>query len=201
MNGSTRGQSAGGKERCLFESHGLLRPQSLFESILSSLPAGFQFRQQRLPLGTERPVMLPAVITNGVACEAGLFDQRQRPRGRGLVNTESLSQLRCGQVWDRVEKLQRRKLRGMEARVGKHVLVDHGYGAGDLSHSSAVTRERHQFHGRYSTCIYILRQHVTHSALQGPYWLEHPAEAELEADQVFRNSAQPAPWAPSRLSR
>ena len=201
MNGSTRGQSAGGKERCLFESHGLLRPQSLFESILSSLPAGFQFRQQRLPLGTERPVTLPAVITNGVACEAGLFDQRQRPRGRGLVNTESFSQLRCGQVWDRVEKLQRRKLRGMEARVGKHVLVDHGYGAGDLSHSSAVTRERHQFHGRYSTCIYMRGQDVTHSALQGPYWLEHPAEVELEADQVFRNSAQPAPWAPSRLSR
>jgi hypothetical protein len=73
MNGSTRGQSAGGKERCLFESHGLLRPQSLFESILSSLPAGFQFRQQRLPLVTERPVTLPAVITNSVACEAAFF--------------------------------------------------------------------------------------------------------------------------------
>ena len=142
MNGSTRGQSAGGKERCFLESHGLLRPQSLLESTLSSLPAGFQFRQQRLPRVTERPVTLPAVMTNSVACEAGLLDQRQRPRGRGLVNTESLSQLRCGQVWGRFDELQRRELRGMQAAAGKHVLVQDRCGSGSLPQRCTITGER-----------------------------------------------------------
>src|SRR5438105_5996402 len=56
MNGLSLGESAGGAVRCVFQRHGLGRSQALFESVLSGLPAGFQFPQERFPLGAERPV-------------------------------------------------------------------------------------------------------------------------------------------------
>jgi hypothetical protein len=147
MNGLSRGESAGGAVRCVFQRHGLGRSQALFESVLSGLPAGFQFPQQRFPLGAERPVALSAVSTDRIACKASLLYERQRPRGRRLVNAKSLRQLRCGQASGRVEKLQRRELRGMEAAAGEHIFVEHGYSPGGLPKRGAVTRERHQFHG------------------------------------------------------
>src|SRR5207249_9570481 len=105
MNGLSRGESAGGEVRCFFQSCRFRPPQALLEGLLRGLPARFQLPYQRLPLSAERPVTLPAIITDGIACKAGLPDQRQCPRGRGLIDAKRLRQLRCGQVWGRVEKL------------------------------------------------------------------------------------------------
>ena len=131
----------GREVRCFFQCHGLRPSQALLESFLSSLPARFQLPYQRLPLSAERPVALPAVITDGIACKAGLPDQRQCPRGRGLIDAKRLRQLRCGQASGPVEKLQRRELRGMEAAAGEHIFVEHGYCPGGLPKRGAVTGE------------------------------------------------------------
>src|SRR6266513_2885416 len=140
MNGLSRGESAGGEVRCFFQSCRFRPPQALLEGLLRGLPAGFQFRLERLPLGAESPAALPAVSTDSIACQASLLDERQHPRGRGLINAESLRQLRCGQVWGRVEKLQRRELRGMQAATGEHIFVQHRYSPGGLPQGCAVTR-------------------------------------------------------------
>jgi hypothetical protein len=108
-----------------------------------SLP---QFPYYRLPLGSESPVAPPPVATNTVSCKASLLDQRQSPRRRGLVNAKGLGQLRSCQMRDRIEKLQRRVLRGREAAVGEHVLVEYCRSSGGLPKSCAITGERFQFH-------------------------------------------------------
>lgn len=84
---------------------------------------------------------LPAVITNGIACVAGLLDQGQRPSGRGLINANRIGQLRRGQVWRCIEKLQCRILRGMKATAGEHLLVKHRDSSGGLPERGAVTRK------------------------------------------------------------
>jgi len=98
---------------------------------------------------------LSAVITNRIACKASLLYQSQRPRGCCLVNAKSLRQLGCGEIWDRVEKLQRGKLRGMKATIAEDPLIEHSYSPGGLPKRGAVTRKRHQFHSTHSTCIYM----------------------------------------------
>src|ERR1700720_2439205 len=92
MNGLSRGESAGGAVRCVFQRHGLGPSQALFESVLSGLPARFQLPQQRFAVRSERPVALPAVITNSIVCVAGLFYQSQRPSGCGLINAKRIRQ-------------------------------------------------------------------------------------------------------------
>src|SRR6267143_2791657 len=141
MNGLSRGESAGGAVRCVFQRHSLGRSQAPFESVLSGLPAGFQLPQQRFALRLERPVALPAVITNGIACVAGLFDQSQRPSGWGLINAKRVRQLRRGQVWRCIEKLQCRVLRSMKPTAGEHLLVKHRDSPGGLPERGAVTRK------------------------------------------------------------
>jgi hypothetical protein len=100
-----------------------------------------------LSLGGESPVAPPPVATDRIVCKTSLLDQRQCPRRRGLVNAKRLGQLRCRQMRDRIEKLQRRVLRGREAAVGEHVLVEYSRSSGGLSKSCAITGERFQFHG------------------------------------------------------
>jgi hypothetical protein len=92
-------------------------------------------------------VALPPIVTDTVACETSLLDQRQCPRGRGLVNAKSLGNLGCRQMRGRIEKLQGRVLRGMDAAVGEHVLVEYRRRSGGLPKSCAITGERSQFHG------------------------------------------------------
>ena len=136
-----RRQSAGGKIRGLFQSHGFRPSQALLKSLLSGLPGRSQLSQLRVPFRGQGPAPLPAVTADSIDRKTTLSNQRQGSCSRGLVDANRLCQFRRGQVRGEVEYLQRGVLRGVQATVGEQFLIKDGHGSRNLAHCGAVTRK------------------------------------------------------------
>src|SRR5215470_7770959 len=144
---SLRAQLARGEVRRLLQRHSVRAPQPFLEGFLRRLPLGPQPPQLCLPLRGQHPVTLPAVTANGIRREAALLDQRQSPRGGGLVDADRLGELRSREIGGQLDDLQRRVLRGVQSAVPDHLLIEYGDGPGSLAQRRTVAGKRLQFHG------------------------------------------------------